>query len=115
MQVKLLRVLQTGEIQRIGARKAIQTNTRVIAATHINLADAVSWTQFRPNLFYRLNVLPINKTHHNMAASAKRLRISRASLYRKVKEYLNASRGQILQFPFHKLPRFNAWRCCCPC
>jgi transcriptional regulator of acetoin/glycerol metabolism len=59
MQVKLLRVLQTGEIQRIGARKTLQTNTRVIAATHIDLAGAVSRKQFRHDLFYRLNVLPI--------------------------------------------------------
>lgn len=59
MQVKLLRVLQTGEIQRIGARKAIHTDTRVIAATHINLSTAVSRKQFRQDLFYRLNVLPI--------------------------------------------------------
>jgi len=59
MQVKILRVLQTGEIQRLGARTAIQTNTRVIAATHINLANAVSGKQFRQDLFYRLNVLPI--------------------------------------------------------
>ena len=59
MQVKLLRVLQTGEVQRIGARNTIQTNTRIIAATHINLANAVSKKQFRQDLFYRLNVLPI--------------------------------------------------------
>ncbi len=59
MQVKLLRVLQTGEIQRIGARRALHTNTRVIAATHIDLAGAVARKQFRQDLFYRLNVLPI--------------------------------------------------------
>lgn len=59
MQVKLLRALQTGEIQRIGARKSIQTNTRIIAATHMNLAKAVTKKQFREDLFYRLNVLPI--------------------------------------------------------
>lgn len=59
MQVKLLRVLQTGEVQRIGGRKPIHTNTRVIAATHVNLANAVLRKQFRQDLFYRLNVLPI--------------------------------------------------------
>jgi transcriptional regulator of acetoin/glycerol metabolism len=59
MQVKLLRVLQTGEIQRIGARRAMHTNTRVVAATHIDLAGAVARKQFRQDLFYRLNVLPI--------------------------------------------------------
>lgn len=59
MQVKLLRVLQTGEVHRIGARRAIQTNARVITCTHVNLAHAVSKKQFRKDLFYRLNVLVI--------------------------------------------------------
>jgi transcriptional regulator with PAS, ATPase and Fis domain len=59
MQVKLLRVLQTGEVHRIGARRAIQTNARVIACTHVNLAHAVSKKQFRQDLFYRLNVIVI--------------------------------------------------------
>jgi len=59
MQVKLLRVLQTGEIHRIGASRALQTDARIIAATHINLANAVSQNRFRSDLFYRLNVLPI--------------------------------------------------------
>lgn len=59
MQVKLLRVLQTGEVHRIGARRSIQTNARIIASTHVALADAVSQNRFREDLFYRLNVLPI--------------------------------------------------------
>lgn len=59
MQVKLLRVLQTGEVYRIGARKPIQTDIRVIASTHVDLSKAVAKGRFREDLFYRLNVFPI--------------------------------------------------------
>lgn len=59
MQVKLLRVLQTGEVYRIGASKPIQTDIRVIASTHVDLSKAVAKGRFREDLFYRLNVFPI--------------------------------------------------------
>jgi sigma-54 dependent transcriptional regulator, acetoin dehydrogenase operon transcriptional activator AcoR len=59
MQVKLLRVLQTGEVYRIGARKPIVVNTRIVASTHVDLARAVAQGGFRQDLFYRLNVFPI--------------------------------------------------------
>lgn len=60
MQVKLLRVLQTGEVYRIGARKPIQTDIRVIASTHVDLSKAVAKGRFREDLFYRLNVFPVS-------------------------------------------------------
>lgn len=59
MQVKLLRVLQTGEVQRIGARKILQTDTRIIAATHVNLEKMIELKRFRKDLFYRLNIIQI--------------------------------------------------------
>jgi transcriptional regulator with PAS, ATPase and Fis domain len=59
MQVKLLRVLQTGEVYRIGAREPIVVSTRIIASTHVDLARAVSRKRFREDLYYRLNVFPI--------------------------------------------------------
>lgn len=59
MQVKLLRVLQTGEVYRIGARKPVQTDVRIIASTHVDLSKAVSTGRFREDLFYRLNVFNI--------------------------------------------------------
>ena len=59
MQVKLLRVLQTGEIQRIGARKMLRTDTRIIAATHVNLEKMIELKRFRKDLFYRLNIIQI--------------------------------------------------------
>jgi len=59
MQVKLLRVLQTGEVQRIGAQKVIRTDARVIAATHVDLQQLIALKRFRNDLFYRLNIIEI--------------------------------------------------------
>src|SRR5271155_5499655 len=56
MQAKLLRVLQDGRFERVGGTDSIQTNCRVIAATNINLSEAVAAGRFREDLFYRLNV-----------------------------------------------------------
>lgn len=60
MQVKILRVLQTSEVVRIGEHKPILVDVRIIAATHANLKKAVVWRNFRQDLFYRLNVFPIS-------------------------------------------------------
>lgn len=59
MQVKLLRVLQEGEIQRIGALKPQKVDVRVIAATNRNLEDMIKEGSFRSDLYYRLNVISI--------------------------------------------------------
>ena len=60
MQVKLLRVLQERSFERVGSHRTISTNVRVIAATHRNLAVAIQSNDFREDLFYRLNVFPID-------------------------------------------------------
>jgi len=59
LQVKLLRVLQEGEFERIGSSKTIKVDVRVIAATNRNLEEEISKGRFRMDLFYRLNVFPI--------------------------------------------------------
>jgi sigma-54 specific flagellar transcriptional regulator A len=59
MQVKLLRVLQERTFERVGSNKSITANVRIIAATHVNLEDAIAKGRFREDLFYRLNVFPI--------------------------------------------------------
>ena len=58
-QVKLLRVLQEGELEKIGRTKKISVNVRIIAASNIDLEQAVEEKQFRSDLFYRLNVIQI--------------------------------------------------------
>lgn len=60
LQPKLLRVLQEREFERLGGTRTIQTNVRLIAATHRNLAQMVTEGKFRQDLFYRLNVFPIS-------------------------------------------------------
>ncbi len=59
-QVRLLRVLETGEFIRVGSSKSIKTNVRVVAATNENMHQAISSGKFREDLFYRLNTVPIS-------------------------------------------------------
>jgi len=60
VQVKLLRVLEERQIERLGSPRAIRVDTRIIAATHRDLEKLVSEGTFREDLFYRLNVFPIH-------------------------------------------------------
>ncbi len=59
-QTRLLRVLQEGEYTRVGGRVPIKTNVRIVAATHRDLQKFIHAGSFREDLFYRLNVVPIN-------------------------------------------------------
>ncbi|WP_298609777.1 sigma-54-dependent Fis family transcriptional regulator [uncultured Thiothrix sp.] len=60
LQVKLLRVLQEREVVRLGSRKAIPINVRIIAATNVRLEEAVAAGRFREDLFYRLHVAKLS-------------------------------------------------------
>ena len=60
MQVKLLRVLQERSFERVGSNRSIETDVRVLAATHRDLEERIRGGEFREDLFYRLNVFPIH-------------------------------------------------------
>ncbi|PKP04798.1 MAG: sigma-54-dependent Fis family transcriptional regulator [Bacteroidetes bacterium HGW-Bacteroidetes-6] len=58
-QVRLLRVLESGEFMRVGSSKVIKTDVRVVAATNVKLPEAIGQGKFREDLYYRLNTVPI--------------------------------------------------------
>jgi two-component system, NtrC family, nitrogen regulation response regulator NtrX len=58
-QAKILRVVQTGELQKVGSEKALQVDVRVLCGTHKDLRACVAGGQFREDLFYRLSVVPL--------------------------------------------------------
>jgi two-component system response regulator AtoC len=60
LQAKLLRFLETHSFKRVGGLREIEVDLRIIAATNVNLEEAVREGTFREDLFYRLNVCPVN-------------------------------------------------------
>jgi transcriptional regulator with PAS, ATPase and Fis domain len=60
VQVKLLRVLQEGEIERVGSQEPIKVDVRIITATNQDLAQAMASGRFREDLYYRINVIPVH-------------------------------------------------------
>jgi len=90
MQVKLLRVLQERVFERVGGSKPIQANVRVVAATHRNLEHMIENNEFREDLFYRLNVFPIE-----MPALAERSDDIPLLLQELVSRVFNEGRGKV--------------------
>lgn len=60
MQVKLLRVLQEGEFERVGGTETLKVDVRIIAATNVDIEEKIQAGKFRQDLYYRLNVIPIH-------------------------------------------------------
>ncbi|MEJ6473088.1 sigma-54 dependent transcriptional regulator [Pseudoalteromonas piscicida] len=89
MQVKLLRVLQERTYERVGGTKPIQADVRVIAATHRNLETMIEEGKFREDLFYRLNVFPIENPSLNERAEDIALLLK--ELTRRVNEQTGSS------------------------
>lgn len=58
-QVRLLRVLETGEFIKVGSSKVLKTNVRIVAATNVDISEAIRKGRFREDLYYRLNTVPI--------------------------------------------------------
>ncbi|MHA7111781.1 sigma-54 interaction domain-containing protein [Sunxiuqinia elliptica] len=58
-QVRLLRVLEAGEFMKVGSSKVLKTNVRVVAATNVDIPNAIQEGKFREDLYYRLNTVPI--------------------------------------------------------
>ena len=58
-QVRLLRVLETGEFLKVGSSKVVKTNVRVVAASNVNLPKSIEEGKFRQDLYYRLNTIPV--------------------------------------------------------
>lgn len=90
MQVKLLRVLQERVFERVGGSKPIQANVRVVAATHRNLEKMIEDNEFREDLFYRLNVFPVE-----MPALCERKEDIPLLLQELVSRVFNEGRGKV--------------------
>ena len=59
-QVRLLRILETGEFIKVGSSKSEKTDVRIVAATNVNMEEAIHKNQFREDLFYRLNTVQVD-------------------------------------------------------
>ncbi len=93
LQVKLLRVLQSRQFEPVGSSGTMNINTRIIAATHKNLENEVDEGRFREDLFYRLNVIPINLPSLRERKEDIPLLISFF-----LKKYVSADQSNIIEF-----------------
>jgi len=101
-QVRLLRVLETGEFMKVGSSKVLKTNVRVVAATNINIPQSVKEGKFREDLFYRLNTVPIvmpalRKRSEDIYLLFRKFAQDFAEKYRMPALRLNEGAQQILQ------------------
>jgi len=101
MQAKLLRVLQTGDVERVGSSKARHVDVRVISATNANLQEEVSSSRFREDLLFRLNTIelqlpPLRERREDIAPLAMHFLRRHATRYRKQLGGFDPSAMQVL-------------------
>jgi DNA-binding NtrC family response regulator len=105
-QTKLLRVLETGEIQRVGSSKIRKVDVRVLSATNANLGEAVASGEFREDLLYRLNTVeirlpPLRERREDIPLLAKHfLGISGRRYNRDLEGFSNAAMEALLRHPW---------------
>lgn len=101
-QVRLLRVLESGEFMKVGSSKVLKTNVRVVAATNVNLQEAISNGKFREDLYYRLNTVPIfvpplRDRNNDIIMLFKKFSADFAEKYRMPPLQLSTDAEQVLQ------------------
>jgi DNA-binding NtrC family response regulator len=101
-QARLLRVLESGEFIKVGSSKVQKTDVRIIAATNVNIADAIEKNRFREDLYYRLNTIPIRipalrNRHGDISLLFRKFAADFASRYRMPGIRLNAEAQQMLE------------------
>jgi len=101
-QARLLRVLESGEFIKVGSSKTQKTDVRIIAATNVNVPDAISRGRFREDLYYRLNTVPVRipplrNRKNDIALLFRKFASDFAAKYRMPSVKLNAEAQQILE------------------
>lgn len=104
LQVKLLRVLQEREFERVGGNQTIKVDIRILAATNRNLVESVAQGQFREDLFYRLNVI-------HLEIPPLRQRVGDVTLLANhfVQKFATENQRDIIEIDPLALERLNAW------
>ena len=104
IQAKLLRALQEKEIRRLGSTKSIKIDIRVISATNANLTDKIKNSEFREDLYYRLNTIPLNipplreRKDEILQIANKSLEINCIKYGFNIKSFSNDSNEQLLSY-----------------
>jgi DNA-binding NtrC family response regulator len=105
-QAKLLRVIETGEFERVGSSKTLKANVRIISATNANLHDEVEASRFRRDLLFRLNTIeihlpPLRERREDIMPLATHFLRQHAKRYRKnLTAFDEATRNVLMQHPF---------------
>ncbi len=102
-QVRLLRVLESGEFIRVGSSKVLKTNVRLVAATNVNIPDAIANGKFRQDLYYRLSTVPITipplrDRKEDIYLLFRKFASDAAEKYRKPSIHLDEPAQQVLNF-----------------